>query len=286
MMIKLGCHLPISGGFYKTATVAYSIGANIFQFFTRNPRGGKAKKIDQEDISKAIEYMADKNFAVLLAHASYTMNLCSNKESTRNFALDLLIDDLKRLKEWPNSFYIFHPGSHVGQGVEKGIEMIVKALNVATSANPQQTILLEGMSGKGTEIGSSFEELKAIIEMADNHKQFGVCLDTCHLYSAGYDVVNNLDGVLEEFDNIIGLDKLKAIHLNDTKMPFDSHKDRHEIIGKGELGLDAIVNVITHPKLKRLPFSLETPGEPEDHAKEIHEIKDTIIQKLLYNCKS
>jgi len=275
-MIKIGCHLPISGGFFKTASVAHSIGANIFQYFTRNPRGGKAKKIDSEDISKAIEYMADKNFGVLLAHASYTMNLCSNKESTRKFALELLIDDLKRLRQWPDSLYIFHPGSHVGQGVETGINMISEALNVAIKTNPHQSILLEGMSGKGTEIGSRFEELKAIIEMVDENKQLSVCLDTCHLYSAGYDVVNNLEGVLDEFDRIIGMERLKAMHVNDSMMPFNSHKDRHEVIGKGELGMDAIVNIITHPKLKRLPFSLETPGEPEEHAKEIKKIKEEI----------
>jgi len=283
MMLYIGCHLPISDGFYKTAQVAFSIGANTFQYFTRNPRGGKAKKINTDEVKKARSFMAENNFGVLLAHASYTMNLCSNKEQTRKFAMDLLIDDLMRLKDLPESLYIFHPGSHVGQGVEKGIEFITGALNKAIEVNPKQWILLEGMSGKGTEIGSRFEELKAIIEGVKENGNLGICLDTCHLYSAGYDVVNNLDGVLEEFDQSIGLEKLKAIHLNDSKMPFDSHKDRHEIIGKGELGLEAIVNVITHPKIKQLPFSLETPGEPEDHAKEIHEIKDTIIQKLLYN---
>jgi len=268
-MLHIGCHLPISDGFYKTAKVAFSIRTNTFQYFTRNPRGGKAKKINQDDVSKAKRFMAEKDFGVLLAHASYTMNLCSNKEQTRKFALDLLTEDLERLKALPESLYIFHPGSHVGQGVEKGIDFITEALNKAIKINPKQSILLEGMSGKGTEIGSRFEELKAIIDGVKENSNLAICLDTCHLYSAGYDVVGNLDGVLEEFDNIIGLDKLKAIHLNDSKMPFDSHKDRHEIIGIGELGLDAIVNVITHSKLKHLTFSLETPGEPEDHANEI-----------------
>ena len=285
-MLHIGCHLPISDGFYKTAKVAFSIGANTFQYFTRNPRGGKAKLINSDDVIKAVEFMKEKNFGILMAHASYTMNLCSNKEETRKFALDLLIDDLKRLKELPNSLYIFHPGSHVSQGVEKGTEMIVEALNVAINTNPQQIILLEGMSGKGTEIGSSFKELKTIIEMVDYNKQLGVCLDTCHLYSAGYDIVNNLDGVLDEFDRIIGLKRLYAIHFNDSKMPFNSHKDRHEVIGKGELGLKALIDVISHPKLRELPFSLETPGEPEDHAKEITKIKKKLALKSLKKHKS
>ncbi|MEA1884197.1 MAG: deoxyribonuclease IV [Thermotogota bacterium] len=274
-MIYLGCHLSISDGFYKTAKVAFSIGANTFQYFTRNPRGGRAKEIDKEDVNKAKDFMAEKGFGILLAHASYTMNLCSNKEQTRQFAKDLLLDDLERLKQLPESLYVFHPGSHVGQGVEKGIRFIIEALNEAIKVNQNQFILLEGMSGKGTEIGSRFEELKLIIQGVKENSKLGICLDTCHLYSAGYDVVKNLDGVLEEFDNVIGIERLKAMHVNDSKMPFDSHKDRHEIIGKGELGLDAIVNVINHPKLKRLPFSLETPGEPEDHAKEIRKLKES-----------
>jgi deoxyribonuclease-4 len=273
-MIYLGCHLSISDGFYKTAKVAFSIGANTFQYFTRNPRGGRAKEIDKEDVRRATDFMAEKGFGVLLGHASYTMNLCSNKEQTRQFAKDLLLDDMKRLKQLPESLYIFHPGSHVGQGVEKGIRFIIEALNEAIKVNPNQFILLEGMSGKGTEIGSRFEELKSIIQGVKENGNLGICLDTCHLYSAGYDVVKNLDGVLEEFDDVIGMERLKAIHVNDSKMPFDSHKDRHEIIGDGELGLDAIVNVVNHPKLKRLPFSLETPGGPEDHAKEIRKIRE------------
>jgi deoxyribonuclease-4 len=273
-MIYLGCHLSISDGFYKTAKVAFSIGANTFQYFTRNPRGGRAKEIDKEDVRRAMDFMAEKGFGVLLGHASYTMNLCSNKEQTRHFAKDLLLDDMKRLKQLPESLYIFHPGSHVGQGVEKGIRFIIEALNEAIKVNPNQFILLEGMSGKGTEIGSRFEELKSIIQGVKENGNLGICLDTCHLYSAGYDVVKNLDGVLEEFDDVIGMERLKAIHVNDSKMPFDSHKDRHEIIGDGELGLDAIVNVVNHPKLKRLPFSLETPGGPEDHAKEIRKIRE------------
>ncbi|MDN5360795.1 MAG: deoxyribonuclease [Thermotogaceae bacterium] len=273
-MIYLGCHLSISDGFYKTAKVAFSIGANTFQYFTRNPRGGRAKEIDKEDVRRATDFMAEKGFGVLLGHASYTMNLCSNKEQTRQFAKDLLLDDMKRLKQLPESLYIFHPGSHVGQGVEKGIRFIIEALNEAIKVNPNQFILLEGMSGMGTEIGSRFEELKSIIQGVKENGNLGICLDTCHLYSAGYDVVKNLDGVLEEFDDVIGIERLKAIHVNDSKMPFDSHKDRHEIIGDGELGLDAIVNVVNHPKLKRLPFSLETPGGPEDHAKEIRKIRE------------
>lgn len=276
-MLYLGCHLPISDGFYKAAKVAFSIGANTFQYFTRNPRGGRAKEINKEDVIKAKDFMAEKDFGKLLAHASYTMNLCSNKGQTRQFAKDLLLDDLERLKHLPESLYVFHPGSHVGQGVEKGIQFIIEALIEAIKVNPKQAILLEGMSGKGTEIGSRFEELKSIIDGVKENDHLGICLDTCHLYSAGYDIVKNLDGVLEEFDNVIGIERLKAIHVNDSKMPFDSHKDRHEIIGEGELGLDTIVNVLTHPKLKQLPFSLETPGEPEDHAKEIRKIKTKIL---------
>jgi len=269
----LGCHLSVSGGFFKTALLADSIGANTFQYFTRNPRGGKAKRIDEADIVKAVEFMKEREFGVLLAHASYTMNLCSSKGQIREFAMDLLKDDLQRLKHLPNSLYIFHPGSHVGQGVEKGIKWITDALNKALAINPQQKVLLEGMSGKGTEIGSTFEELQAIIESVSENQMLGVCLDTCHLYSAGYDIVDNLEGVLDDFDRTIGLAKLWAVHINDSKTPYNSHKDRHEMIGEGELGLETIVKVMTHPTLRDLPMSLETPGEPEEHKKEIERIK-------------
>jgi len=272
----LGCHLSISGGFYKTALLADSIGANTFQYFTRNPRGGKAKKIDAEDIAKAVEFMKERKFGPLLSHASYTMNLCSDKKEIRDFALDLFKDDLQRLKSLPESLYIFHPGSHVGQGATIGIKWIVQALNEAMHVHPHQRVLLEGMSGKGTEIGSTFEELQTISESVSDNQSLGVCLDTCHLYSAGYDIVNHLDDVLDEFDRTVGLERLWAFHINDSKTPYNSHKDRHAMIGEGELGLKAIVNVIAHPALKDLPLSLETPGESEAHSREIGMIKKQI----------
>ncbi len=271
-MFTIGCHLSISKGFYKSAQEAGSIGANTFQFFTRNPRGGKAKAIDREDISKCKTFIRENSFGKLFAHASYTMNLCSDKEQTRKFALEILKDDLERLKMMPDCYYIFHPGAHVGQGVEKGTQLIVKALNESTQINPDQFILLEGMSGKGTEIGKTFEELQTII-MHSNSEKIGVCLDTCHLYSAGYDIVGQLEAVLDNFDKIIGLSKLKAIHLNDSKTEFNSNKDRHEQIGKGSIGLEAFRNIINHPNLKELPFNLETPLTPKEHAKEIDLLK-------------
>lgn len=268
-MLKIGCHLSISNGFYKAALDAISIGANTFQFFTRNPRGGRAKELDMNDINKLKELMKEYNFAPLFAHGAYTMNLASDKEETREFAKMILKDDLKRIKAISNAYYIFHPGSHVKQGVEKGIELIVESLNEAIDEDNDSIILLEGMSGKGTEIGRSMEELKMIIDGVKNNKNLGICIDSCHLYSAGYDVVNNLNGVLEEIDKVLGIDRLKAVHLNDSKVDFGSNKDRHEIIGEGTIGMDAIVNIINHPLLKDLPFNLETPNELDGHKKEI-----------------
>lgn len=268
-MLNIGCHLSISKGFYKTGLEAVSIGANTFQFFTRNPRGGKAKDLELEDVKKLANLMEEHNFAPLFAHASYTMNLCSDKPDIREFAKNLLKDDLKRLNILPKACYIFHPGSHVKQGKEKGIEYIVNALNEVIDADNEIPILIEGMSGKGTEIGRDLDELKEIIEGVKHNKNVGVCLDTCHLYSSGYDIVNNLEGVLEEVDNKIGLKRVQAIHLNDSKMEFNSHKDRHEVIGKGTIGMKAIVNIINHPKLRNLPFNLETPNDIEGYKKEI-----------------
>lgn len=272
----LGCHLSVANGFYKAGREAVSIGANSFQFFTRNPRGGKAKALDQEDLDKLKTLMEHHNFGPILAHGSYTMNLCSNKEETREYAKNLLKDDLLRVSQIPKALYVFHPGSHVKQGAEKGIEYIIEALNEAVDETTTVTICLEGMSGKGTEIGRSFEELNQIIEGVKHNKMLGVCLDTCHLYSAGYDIIGDLDHVLEMFDDIIGLDRLKAIHLNDSKMPFNSNKDRHEIIGKGTLGLEGIIRFISHPKLRDLPFNLETPNEPKDHQEEIKIIREQL----------
>ncbi|SHE74620.1 Endonuclease IV [Tissierella praeacuta DSM 18095] len=272
-MLNIGCHLSVSKGLYSAALDAISIGANTFQFFTRNPRGGKAKEIDMEDINKLKQIMEEYKFAPIFAHGAYTMNLASNKKETREFANMILKDDLERLKLIPNTYYIFHPGSHVGQGSETGIELIVNALNEAIDENNNTIVLLEGMSGKGTEIGRSMEELKAIIDGVNYNENLGICIDSCHLYSSGYDIVNDLDGVLEEIDKIIGLDRVKAVHLNDSKVEFNSNKDRHEVIGKGTIGLEAIINIINHPLLKNLPFNLETPNELDGYKKEIEMLR-------------
>jgi len=268
-MLNLGCHLSISNGYESMGKDAVEIGANTFQFFTRNPRGSKAKDIDTKDIEGLIKILKENNFSKILGHAPYTFNICSADEKTREFTLSVMEDDLKRMEYLPNNFYNFHPGSHVKQGVEIGIKYIIEALNKILSSDQTTIVLLETMSGKGTEIGRTFEELKQILEGVMLHNKMGVCLDTCHVYDSGYDIVNDLDGVLNEFDRIIGLNKLFAIHLNDSKNPFASHKDRHEIIGKGYIGYDAIVRIINHPKLRDLPFFLETPNDLNGHAEEI-----------------
>lgn len=272
----IGCHLSISQGFKKAGEVTVGIGANTFQFFTRNPRGGNAKELNIEDIKGLKKVMVENNFGPLLAHAPYTLNMASHKEDTWNFAKMAFKDDLQRLETIPCSLYNFHPGSHTGKGVEYGIERISSVLNEIITGNESTSILLEGMSGKGTEIGSTFEELRSIIDKVKHKELMGVCLDTCHLYSAGYDIANNLDGVLEEFDKIVGIDRLKAIHLNDSMNEFGSKKDRHAGIGEGTIGLDALINVIKHPQLKHLPFFLETPYEPEGHKREIETIKNIL----------
>ncbi len=268
-MLNIGCHLSTTKGFENMGKEALEIGANTFQFFTRNPRGGKAKDIDIKDMEGLLKIVKENNFATILAHAPYTLNACSADERTREFAREMMEDDLKRMEFMPNSLYNFHPGSHVKQGVEIGINYIVELLNNVLREDQTTTVLLETMAGKGSEVGRTFEEIAEIISRVELKDKMGVCLDTCHVYDAGYDIVNNLDGVLEEFDRIIGLDRLKAIHLNDSKNPFKSHKDRHEKIGEGFLGLDAITNIINHPKLKHLPFFLETPNELDGYAKEI-----------------
>nr|WP_312575872.1 deoxyribonuclease IV [Sedimentibacter sp.] len=268
-MLKIGCHLSISNGYEAMGLDALKIDANTFQFFTRNPRGSKAKDIDMNDIEKLIKILKENNFAKILGHAPYTLNICSADERTREFALEIMEDDLKRMEILPNNLYNFHPGSHVKQGVESGIDYIVDALNKILKQNQTTTVLLETMSGKGTEIGRTFEELKSIMDSVLLREKVGVCLDTCHVYDAGYDIVNNLDGVLDEFDKTIGLDKLYAIHLNDSKNPFKSRKDRHETIGNGYIGFDAIVKIINHPKLRDLPFFLETPNDLSGHGEEI-----------------
>jgi len=274
MMLNIGCHLSASKGYKAMGKNALKIGANTFQFFTRNPRGGKAKKIDPEDIKALLEMAKENEFAVLLAHAPYTVNPCSAEESVREFALETMKDDLERMEYLPNNLYNFHPGSHVKQGVEIGIKYITDTLNSIIKPDQTTTVLLETMAGKGTEIGRSFQELKQILDGVELSEKIGVCLDTCHVYDAGYDIVNNLDGVLEEFHKIIGLDKLRAIHLNDSKNPFESHKDRHEKIGQGSLGKEAIIRVINHPKLCNLPFFLETPNELSGYAEEIKMLRE------------
>ncbi|MDF2591126.1 MAG: apurinic endonuclease [Clostridia bacterium] len=268
-MLNIGCHLSSSKGYEAMGKEALKIGANTFQFFTRNPRGSKAKKIDPKDVEALLKLAKENEFATILAHAPYTVNACSADESTRQFAIETMADDLERMEYLPNNFYNFHPGNHVNQGIESGTKYIIHLLN--TILRPDQTtkVLLETMSGKGTEVGRSFEELKEVISGVNLSDKLGICLDTCHVYDAGYDIVSNLDGVLNEFDSIIGLEKLYAIHLNDSKNPFASHKDRHEKIGEGHIGKDAFIRIINHPRLRHLPFFLETPNELSGYAEEI-----------------
>ena len=277
-MLNIGCHLSTSKCFKSMGDTALSIGANTFQFFTRNPRGGKAKDIDKKDIEELLKLMKEYNFGKILAHAPYTLNPCSKDESIREFAYKIMEDDLKRMEYLPNNLYNFHPGSHVKQGVDIGINYIIELLNKVIKKDQTTKILLETMSGKGTEIGRNFNEIKAIIDGVNLNEHIGVCLDTCHIFDGGYDIVNNLDNVLDEFDDVIGLDKLCAIHLNDSKNILGSHKDRHEKIGLGNIGLDAIGNIINHEKLKNLPFFLETPNELDGYAKEIS------LLKSIYRC--
>ncbi len=272
-MLNIGCHLSVSKGFEFMGKQALELGGNTFQFFTRNPRGGKAKEIDKNDTDALIKLMKENNFAKILAHAPYTLNPCSKDERTREFALEAMTDDLNRMEYLPYNMYNFHPGSHVGQGVEKGIELIAEHLNKVLHKDMTTTVLLETMAGKGSEVGSRFEELMAIIDRTELSDKMGVCLDTCHVFDGGYDIKDNLDGVLEEFDKIIGIDRLKAIHLNDSKNPLGSHKDRHEKIGEGYIGLDAFRTIVTHPAIKELPCFLETPNELDGYAKEIALLK-------------
>lgn len=268
-MLTIGAHLSASKGYTAMLKQAKEIGANTFQFFTRNPRGGSAKDIDEKDVNTFLELMKSEGFPVILAHAPYTLNCCSAKPETIEFAVNTFADDLRRMEYTPNQLYNFHPGSHVGQGEEKGIELIADALNKVLFEDMTTTVLLETMAGKGSEVGKTFEELRAIIDRVELSDKLGVCLDTCHVNDAGYDIVNDLDGVLDEFDKVIGLDRLKAIHLNDSKNPLSAHKDRHEKIGEGYIGLEAIERIINHPKLRNLPFFLETPNELDGYAREI-----------------
>lgn len=276
-MLNIGAHLSASKGFCHMAKEAISIGANTFQFFTRNPRGGTAREIDKDDVNEFLKITKENVFAKILAHAPYTINVCSADEKTRRFGIETMKDDLNRMDFVPGNMYNFHPGSHVGQGTEKGIELIIDALNEILDEKYSTTVLLETMAGKGSEIGRTFEEIRQIIDGVKLNHMLGVCLDTCHVYDAGYDIVNDLDGVLKHFDEVIGIDRLKAIHINDSKNPFESHKDRHEKIGEGSIGIDAFKRIINHPLLKELPFFLETPNEIDGYAKEIR------LLKSLYN---
>ena len=267
-MCYFGCHLSAAGGYAAMVKTALSMDADTFAFFTRNPRGSKAKQENPADEAKAAQLLKEHNFGPLVAHGAYTMNLCTADPEARAFAAEILCDDLRRMAALPGNFYNFHPGSHVGQGVDRGIEYIAEALKKALSHNYPVTVLLETMAGKGSEIGGRFGELKAIID-AVGSDNVGVCLDTCHVYDGGYDIVHDLDGVLSEFDRIIGLDRLRALHLNDSKNPFMSHKDRHECLGQGSLGLDTFRAIVNHPELRGKPMILETPNELPGYAREI-----------------
>ena len=268
-MLKIGCHLSSTKGYEAMAKTAISINANTFQFFTRNPRGGKAKEINPTDIERYLAFAKMRGIDHILAHAPYTLNACSADEGLREFAKNTMADDLMRMEYTPGNCYNFHPGSHVGQGVEAGISFISDMLNSILTPKQNTIVLLETMAGKGSEIGRSFEELREIIDRVHLKDKLGVCLDTCHVWDGGYDIVNDLDGVIQKFDDIIGLSNLKAIHLNDSMNPLGAHKDRHAKIGEGMIGLDALVRIINHPALCELPFYLETPNELDGYEKEI-----------------
>jgi len=269
----IGNHLSSSKGFENMGKEALALGANTFAFFTRNPRGGAAKEIDPEDAKRLLALMQEHQFGKLVAHAPYTMNLCAAKEDIRAFGKEMLIDDLKRMEYVPGNYYNFHPGSHVGQGEEVGIQVIADVLNEVLTKEQTTTVLLETMAGKGSEVGRNFEEIKAIIDKVELKDKLGVCLDTCHVWDGGYDVVGDFDGVLAEFDRVIGLDKLKAIHLNDSMNERDTHKDRHEKIGQGKIGAEALKKVVLHPLLQGKPFILETPNDDAGYKREIEMIR-------------
>lgn len=268
-MLTIGCHLSSAKGYLAMGKQAEALDANTFQFFTRNPRGSKAKPVNEADLEAYASFARQHAMGPLVAHAPYTLNPASADPGLRDFALRVMSEDLATLEKLPAVYYNFHPGCHVGQGVEAGIEWIAQALNRLLTPGQRTMVLLETMSGKGSEVGASFEELSEIIRRVEHEDKLGVCLDTCHVYSAGYDIRNNLDGVLEQFDRVLGLERLKAVHLNDSMTPFASRKDRHEKIGQGSLGLEAIERIIRHPSLRALPFELETPNELEGYAAEI-----------------
>ncbi len=269
-MLYLGCHLSVSKGFENMAKEALSINANTLQFFTRNPRGGKAKDIDMDDVAKFLKILDENNFGFIVAHAPYTLNPCSKDASVREFAFNTMKDDMDRLDCLEGkAYYNFHPGSHVGQGSDEGIKLIADVINRSVKPEHKSTILLETMAGKGTEVGRNFEELKKIIDLVDNNIKIGVCMDTCHVFDGGYDIVNDLDSVLNEFDSVIGLNRLKALHVNDSMNTLGSHKDRHQKIGQGNIGIEAFKNIVKNSRLNTLPMCLETPNELEGYAEEI-----------------
>lgn len=280
-MLNIGCHLSSSKGFKHMGKEALSINANTFQFFSRNPRGSKAKAVNEKDTAALNEILQKNNFAPVLAHAPYTLNACSNDAGLREFAKNTMASDLEIMEHIPENMYNFHPGSHVGQGIDTAIDFITDMLNSILKEEYHTTVLLETMSGKGSEVGSTFEEISTIIDRVELNHKLGVCLDTCHIFSAGYDIVNDLDGVLEKFDKVIGLQRLKAVHLNDSMMPYNSHKDRHEKIGKGSIGLDAVIKFINHPELRHLPFYLETPNELDGYAAEIKLLRENFTECTL-----
>lgn len=272
-MIYIGNHLSSSKGYLDMGLQALALGADTFAFFTRNPRGGQAKAIDPKDVNDFLKLAEENSFGRLVAHAPYTMNLCSDRPDIRRFAKEMFADDLKRMEFTPGNYYNFHPGSHVGQGAGEGIKIITDVLNEVLTPEMTTTVLLETMSGKGSEVGRSFEELRLIIDGVTLNNKLGVCLDTCHVWDGGYDIVNNLDGVLSEFDRIIGLDRLKAVHINDSKNELGAHKDRHELIGEGFIGSEALKRIVRHPALQGIPFILETPNDDKGYAREIATIR-------------
>ena len=268
-MLHIGCHLSSTKGFAAMGRTALELGADTFQFFTRNPRGSRAKTLDTADAAALSALLAEHRFAPIVAHAPYILNLCSDKEENRRFAAETMADDLARLEHIPGQLYNFHPGSHVGQGMEAGVELIAQGLNAILRPDQSTTVLLETMAGKGSEVGGRFEELRSSLDRVELREKMGVCLDTCHVHDGGYDIVNDLDGVLTEFDRVIGLERLKAIHLNDSKNPRGAGKDRHECLGRGHIGLEALERIVNHPALRGLPFCLETPNELPGYRAEI-----------------
>lgn len=270
----IGNHLSASKGYAAMGKAALALDANTFAFFTRNPRGGKAKEIDEKDVEKFLNFAKEHEFGKIVAHAPYTMNLCAAKEDVRSFSKEMLFDDLRRMEYTPDNYYNFHPGSHVGQGADTGIELIAEALNEALKPDQTTTVLLETMAGKGTEVGRNFEELREILDRVELKEKMGVCLDTCHVWDGGYDIVNDLESILKEFDRVIGLDRLKAVHFNDSMNDCGSHKDRHARIGEGKIGAEAMRHVAVHPLLEGRPFILETPNDDEGYKREIHLVRE------------